>query len=293
MTDDTRLFPDRESLCREAAGALLRILADGVRDRGTASAVLTGGGTGTGILAALSDLVSSASNVSEASGASAGFRNPDLRMPDWSRVHLWWGDERFLPTGDPDRNEQQAEEALLQELTARHGMPAENIHRMPAADSPTGAQTMPPETRATQMTESITRAAEAYASELAAQARVDPGPDDRLPVFDVVMLGVGPDAHVASLFPGQPGPLARGATVIEVEDSPKPPPQRLSLTVEALNTATRLWFVVAGADKAEAVAEVRHARDDKTTDAARWPASVVSGRDATVWWVDGAAANQA
>ncbi|GAA1120668.1 6-phosphogluconolactonase [Citricoccus alkalitolerans] len=283
MTDETRLFSDRESLCHDAAGELLRILADGVRDRGAASAVLTGGGTGTGILAALSDLVSSASNVAE---SSAGLRSPDLRMPDWSRVHLWWGDERFLPAGDPDRNEQQAEEALLQELTARHGMPAANIHRMPSAARTAGAATMLP------MTQSITTAAEAYASELAAQARVDPGPDDRLPVFDVVMLGVGPDAHIASLFPGLPGPLARGATVIAVEDSPKPPPRRLSLTVDALNTAERLWFVVAGADKAEAVAEVRRARDDETTDAARWPASVVSGRDATVWWLDGAAAGQ-
>ena len=150
-----------------------------------------------------------------------------------------------------------------------------------------------PETPNTQATESIMTAAEAYTSELAAHARVDPGQDDRLPVFDVVMLGVGPDAHVASLFPGLPGPLTRGATVIAVEGSPKPPPRRLSLTVEALNMAERLWFVVAGADKAEAVAEVRHARDDETTDAARWPASVVSGRDATVWWLDGAAAGQA
>ncbi|MFB9070387.1 6-phosphogluconolactonase [Citricoccus parietis] len=279
MTDETRLFSDRESLCRDAAHELLRILADAVRDRGAASAVLTGGGTGTGILAALSDLVSAGPGVPA-----------DLRMPDWSRVHLWWGDERFLPAGDHDRNEQQAEEALLQELVTLHGMPAANIHRMPAADSSAGAGTVPLETQVTQVMESIMTAAEAYASELAAHARVDGGPDGRLPVFDVVMLGVGPDAHVASLFPGLPGPLTRGATVIAVEDSPKPPPRRLSLTVEALNTAERLWFVVAGADKAEAVAEVRHARDDETTDAARWPASVVSGRDATVWWLDGAAA---
>ena len=278
MTDETRLFSDRESLCRDAAGELLRILADAVRDRGAASAVLTGGGTGTGILSALSDLVSAVPGVPA-----------DLRIPDWSRVHLWWGDERFLPAGDQDRNEQQAEEALLQDLVTQHGMPAANIHRMPAADSAAAAGTVPPETPGL---ESIMTAAEAYASDLAAHALVDGGPDERLPVFDVVMLGVGPDAHVASLFPGLPGPLTRGATVIAVVDSPKPPPWRLSLTVEALNTAERLWFVVAGADKAEAVAAVRQARDGKTTDAARWPASVVSGRDDTVWWLDGAAAGQ-
>ncbi|WP_313815368.1 6-phosphogluconolactonase [Citricoccus sp.] len=296
MTDDTRLFPDRESLCRDAAGELLRILADAVQDRGAASAVLTGGGTGTGILAALSDLVSAGPDTSDASDASdrldtqGSLRSPVLRRPDWSRVHLWWGDERFLPAGDPDRNEQQAEQALLRDLVAVHGMPAANIHRMPSADSAAAAGTTPTDAR---MTEPImAAAAEAYASELAARARADPGPDERLPVFDVVMLGVGPDAHVASLFPGRPGPLAAGATVIAVQDSPKPPPWRLSLTVEALNTAERLWFVVAGADKAEAVAAVRQARDNERTDAARWPASVVSGRDGTAWWLDGAAAGQ-
>lgn len=289
MTDEARLFSDRDSLCRDAAHELLRILADAVRDRGAASAVLTGGGTGTGILTALSDLVSAASDASGSLDSPSGLRGPDVRMPDWSRVHLWWGDERFLPAGDPDRNEQQAEEALLRGLVTLHGMPSANIHRMPAADGAAGAGTMPADA---QMTESIMTAAEAYASELAGHARVDPGLDGRLPVFDVVMLGVGPDAHVASLFPGLPGPLTRGETVIAVEDSPKPPPWRLSLTVEALNTAERLWFVVAGADKAEAVAAVRRARDDETTDAARWPASVVSGRHATLWWLDGAAAGQ-
>lgn len=293
MTDETRLFPDRESLCRDAASELLRVLADAVQDRGAASAVLTGGGTGTGILAALSDLLSAAPDAPDPSEASDRLDSPSglgrraLRVPDWSRVHLWWGDERFLPAGDADRNERQAEEALLRDLVAVHGMPAANIHRMPAAHSAARAGTMPTDA---ELTESIRTAAAAYASELAAHASVDPGPDERLPVFDVLMLGVGPDAHVASLFPGLPGPLAAGATVLAVQDSPKPPPWRLSLTVEALNTAERLWLVVAGADKAEAVAAVRQARDDETTDAARWPASVVSGRDATLWWLDGAAA---
>lgn len=263
------MFPDRQALCRQAATDLLGILAGAVSHRGEASAVLTGGGTGTGILSAMAELV-------EAGGSG----------PDWTRVHLWWGDERFLPAGDPDRNEIQAQEALLDRLQTKHGLPAENIHRMPAASAEGSA--------------GLAAAADAYAAELASRAQAhaqthaqtldSAGVDPRLPVFDVVMLGVGPDAHVASLFPGLPGPLAAGATVIPVTDSPKPPPLRLSLTVEALNTAERLWFVVAGADKAEAVAAVRRARDSKTTDAARWPASVVSGRAATTWWLDEAAA---
>lgn len=263
------MFSDREQLCRQAATELLVRLTGAVADRGEASAVLTGGGTGTGILSALAELV------------EAG----DVTGPDWSRVHLWWGDERFLPAGDPERNEVQAQEALLDRLQSSQGLPAENIHPMPAADPTAGPS-------------SLEEAADAYAAELASRAQAQSqtqdheGFDPRLPVFDVVMLGVGPDAHVASLFPGLPGPLVTDATVIAVTDSPKPPPWRLSLTVEALNTARHLWFVVAGADKAEAVAAVRQARDSKTTDAARWPASVVSGRLASTWWLDEAAAGQ-
>lgn len=253
--DSVRVYGDREALCRAAARELLRVLTEAVSGRGSASAVLTGGGTGTGILAALARLVE---------------EEPAL---DWSRVHLWWGDERHLAAGDPDRNEVQAAAALVDALVDAHGMPAGNVHRVPAADG-SGPDD----------------AAARYAAELARHARADPGPDPRLPVFDVVMLGVGPDAHVASLFPGLPGPQARNATVIGVEDSPKPPPLRVSLTVEALNTARRLWFVVAGLDKQEAVTAVRGARNAKTTDAARWPASVVSGAMATTWWLDGAAA---
>lgn len=291
MSDETRMFADRQALCRQAAAELLEVLAAAVRDRGEASAVLTGGGTGTGILAAVADLLGAGGGGGD--GPAGG-----LPVPDWSRVHLWWGDERFLPAGDPERNEVQARAALLDLLVDCHGLPAENIHPMPA-DGPAAVSVAgsavgtagPPATPPR-----LGAAADAYAAELLARAQAPrPAPDGaavdaRLPVFDVVMLGVGPDAHVASLFPGLPGPLAEGVTVVPVTDSPKPPARRLSLTVEALNTAERLWFVVAGADKAEAVAAVRHARDHGTTDAARWPASVVSGRAVTTWWLDEAAA---
>ena len=279
MSDETRRFADRQALCRQAAAELLEVLAAAVADRGEASAVLTGGGTGTGILTAVAELL-------EAGGGGDDDPAGGPPVPDWSRVHLWWGDERFLPAGDPERNEVQARTALLDALVASHGLPAENIHPMPADGPATGSTEE----------SSLGAAADAYAAELLSRARASrPAPDGaatdgRLPVFDVVMLGVGPDAHVASLFPGLPGPLAEGATVVPVTDSPKPPPRRLSLTVEALNTAERLWFVVAGADKAEAVAAVRRARDHGTTDAARWPASAVSGRADTTWWLDEAAA---
>lgn len=267
--DEVRVHADRDGLCAAAARELLSVLSDAVAERGAASAVLTGGGTGTGILAALAALLEDGP-VARAGTESARAGIPEV---DWTRVHLWWGDERHLPAGDPQRNEVQAAEALTRALADRHGMPSQNVHPMPVAGA------LDPEAAAVE-----------YADRLRRHAPADPGPDPALPAFDVVMLGVGPDAHVASLFPGLPGPAVSEGSVIGVRDSPKPPPQRVSLTVGALNTARRVWFVVAGADKRDAVAQVRRARNARTTDAAVWPASVVRGRDATTWWLDGAAA---
>ena len=258
--DELRVHADRGALCRAVAQDLVEVLRTAVADRGMASAVLTGGGTGTGILEALDD--------------------PALATAvDWTKVHLWWGDERFLPSGDPERNEVQATGALLAGLVADQGLPTENIHRMPAqhpgGDDP--SQQLP-------------TAGVQYAEELARHAEEDPGEDRRLPCLDVVLLGMGPDAHVASLFPGLPGPTVVGETVVGVEGSPKPPAERLSLTVEALNTASRVWFVVTGADKAATVETVRTARNEHRADAGRWPASAVTGQIETRWELDRAAA---
>lgn len=254
-----RVHTDRAALCRAVARDLAEVLAQAVADRGSAHAVLTGGGTGTGILEELAA--------------------PEVaRGVDWARVHLWWGDERLLPAGDPERNEVQATAALLSTLVTDHGLPAENIHRMPELDPGRPAD------------EQVDEAAAAYAAALAAVAPQDPGPDTRLPVLDVLLLGMGPDAHVASLFPGLEGPSATDRTVVGVTGSPKPPAERVSLTVEALNTARRLWFVVTGEDKADTVQTVRTAREANRPDVVRWPASGVSGTVQTLWHVDRAAA---
>ncbi|MFC7402438.1 6-phosphogluconolactonase [Citricoccus sp. GCM10030269] len=268
--DQEHLFPDQAALCTAAARELLTVLAEAVRDRGVASAVLTGGGTGTGILSAMATLAAEQLSTEQRSGP-----DDEVPLPDWSRVHVWWGDERFLAAGHPDRNEVQADAALLTTLINDHGLPEVNVHRMPVAE--TGL---------------MTEAADTYAAELICHTHVDPGPDPRLPVFDVVLLGLGPDGHVASLFPHHPGPEETGATVIAVADSPKPPPLRLSMTAEALSTARRLWFVVAGADKQEAVSATRALRADQGIDPVRWPGSVVSGQLSTTWWLDQAAAGE-
>lgn len=263
------VYDDVAQLCRAAARELLEVLTDALGERGTASIVLTGGGTGTGILTAVAGLL------------------PPPTAPglDWSRVHLWWGDERFVPVGDAERNELQADRALLQELQDAHALPARNIHRMPAAPCAATSTETGPST-------ALLRAAEDYASALAEHARHDPGPDPRTPVLDVVLLGVGPDAHVASLFPGRSGPSTTGASVLAVTDSPKPPPERLTLSLQALNSARQVWFVVAGPEKAPAVSRVLTERRADRTDASRAPASAVAGTRVSRWFLDRGSAGQ-
>jgi 6-phosphogluconolactonase len=118
-------------------------------------------------------------------------------------------------------------------------------------------------------------AAAAYAEELAAA-----GP----PTFDVLMLGVGPDGHVASLFPGYPQLEVTDVAAVAVHDSPKPPPTRVSLTLPLLNRSREVWFVVSGEDKAEAVAKALAEGDV--------PAARPKGQNRTLWLLDQAAASK-
>lgn len=223
------------------AAAVADGLADLLADPGPHHIVLTGGGVGTRVLA---ELASRSGTI------------------DWTRVHVWWGDERFLETGDPERNETGARDALL----ARVPIPESHVHPMPA-DTGQGAPA----------------AAAAYADELARHSD-----DGYVPDFDVLLLGMGPEGHVASLFPGMPALHAAGSTV-PIEDSPKPPPTRISLTLGAIRAAREVWVVAAGAAKAEAAAA---ARDERTpVDAV--PAAGARGREGTVFWLDRAAAGLA
>lgn len=179
---------------------------------------------------------------------------------DWGRVGLWWGDERFVATDSPDRNAGQAREAWLDVL----GVPSSSVHEVAA----TGA------------VEDVTAAAAAYAEEVRTHA-----PDG----FDLVMLGVGPDGHVASLFPGHPQLQVADALAVGVTDSPKPPPERVSLTFAALNATRATWFLVSGEGKAEAVAR---ALDPAGTTLEETPATGAGGRDETVWFLDREAASR-
>jgi len=167
---------------------------------------------------------------------------------DWSRVEFWWGDERFVPADDADRNAKQALDLLAAALAPN----PDRVHEMPASDS--GLE--------------LDQAAEAYAREL----------DDV--VFDICLLGMGPDGHVASIFPEHPSSYAEG-TVIGVRASPKPPPERISLTLPVINRSHEVWFVVSGADKAAAAKMALLGAGPVQV-----PAAGVSGVERTLWLMD-------
>jgi 6-phosphogluconolactonase len=236
---------DKELMAQAAAARLITRIVDAQSARGTASVVLTGGRNGNGVLAAL---------------AAAPARD----AVDWPRLDLWWGDERFLPEGDPERNDTQAREALLDAVP----LDPKRVHAMPASNGPYG---------------DADAAAAAYAEELAAAA----GPEDHGPVpsFDVLMLGVGPDTHVASLFPELPAVRETARTVVGVHGAPKPPPTRISLTLPAIRAAREVWLLAAGEDKAGAVAIALSG-----TGEVQAPAAGVRGRRRTLWLLDAAAA---
>ncbi len=246
-TPEVLIHHDAGLLARAAAARLVTSLVDRQAAAGSASLVLTGGGIGTAVLAEL---------------AAAPARD----AVDWRRLDIWWGDERFLPAGHPERNETGAREALLRHLDAD---PA-RVRPMPAADGPDGDD---PEA-----------AAARYAGWLAAAAR----PEDHGPVpsFDVLLLGIGPDGHVASLFPGLPA-LYDERPVVAVRGAPKPPPVRLSLTLPAIRCAQQVWVLAAGAEKAGAV---RLALSD--VGPVQVPAAGARGRQRTLFLLDRAAAGR-
>jgi 6-phosphogluconolactonase len=185
---------------------------------------------------------------------------------DWSRVEMWWGDERFLPKGDPERNETQARAALLDHVA----VDPSRVHVVPASD---------------EVDDDPDRAADEYAAQLrAAAAPEDHGP---APTFDVLMLGMGPDGHVASLFPEKPALYEQERTVVAVRGSPKPPPIRITMTMPVLNRSREVWFVVAGDDKASAV---RLALSGAGV--VQIPAAGPHGIQRTLWFLDRAAASE-
>jgi 6-phosphogluconolactonase len=228
-------LPDRTAVEKRVAGELVTVVLGAIEEKDRADILITGGTVGIGTLAAVA-------------------QNPDVHNVDWSRVHVWWGDERFVVANSPERNEQQARDALFSHIN----IPDDNLHVFPADHGQT-----------------LDEARDEFLARY----------PDGFPTFDLALNGIGPDGHVASLFPG----LDHGTTesVIAAHDSPKPPAKRLSFTFGILNSAQRLWIIAAGEDKADAIAKLAANNDQQET-----PATALRGHLETVVWLDAAAASQ-
>jgi 6-phosphogluconolactonase len=243
---EVHVEPAAEELAETVADRVVSVLGAAVRESGAAHLVVTGGGILEKVLVAL------------------GRRGPAL---EWSRVHVWWGDERYVAADSDDRNDLPAMRLLFDLVD----VDVDKLHRMPAADAGFGTD--------------AEAAAQSYAAEL---ARAVPGAGDgAVPAFDVVLLGVGPDGHCASLFPGHPGTRVLDTSVIAVHDSPKPPPTRMSLTFPALDAAKEIWFVVSGSGKADAVARALSGAPREEV-----PSAGPRGRNRTLWLLDQEAAGK-
>ena len=240
------VHPTDEALAAAAAARLVTRIVDIQTASGSASLVLTGGSIGIAVLRQLASTQSAAA-------------------VDWRQLDIYWGDERFLPSGHPDRNETQAREALLDHVEVD---PA-RVYPMGASDGPWG--------------DDPDAAARAYADLLFHQRR----PEDRglAPSFDICCLGVGEDGHVASVFPGSPAVYETERAVIGVRGSPKPPPTRITLTLPAIRCSAEVWLIVSTSEKAAAVTMALRGAGE-----VRVPAAGATGRRRTLWLLDRPAA---
>lgn len=238
-TAEVVVHPGKQELSDAIAARLVTAVIDAQAARGVAHLSLTGGSLGSDLWASVAAL-------------------PARSAVDWSRVELWWGDERYLAAGDGDRNDVQNDAAGLASLP----LDPSNVHRVPGPDASDSAEA----------------SATAYGESMRASGAGS---------FDVMILGVGPDGHVASLFPGHPAQRTTDAIAVAVHDSPKPPPDRVSLTFEALRRSREVWFIVAGADKAEAVANAVAGAPPEVSSAAQ-----VKGEERTLWLLDAEAAQK-
>jgi 6-phosphogluconolactonase len=239
---------DADDLAADVAARTLATLTHAQHARGLAALVITGGSI---MEAVWRELASSSANDAV----------------DWSRVDVFWGDERYVPSDSPDRNDRPAKAILFDHAP----FSAARLFPMPASDGPYGAD--------------LDAAAAAYADELVSARRPD-DPEEG-PSFDVVLLGVGPDGHCASLFPEHPGVYDNSSTVIAVRNSPKPPPDRISLSFDGLNMAREIWVVASGEGKAEAVALALGGAGRTQI-----PSAGALGTKRTLWLVDLAAASK-
>jgi len=248
MTRTVLKFNDGPAVAEAAAAGLLKELGGLLATKSEVHLSITGGTVGILTLAKIAEHQ----------------RSADLA---WNRVHIWWGDERFVAADSTDRNAVQAAKALLSALP----LDPAKVHEFPAFD---------PESDLS-IDDQLDAAAKTFAEHVSSFVAAG----ETQPYFDITVLGMGPDGHIDSLFPESELPAA-GVIILAEHNSPKPPPKRLTFSYEAANNSGQVWFVVSGADKADAVAVAFGSEPTSL------PVGRVSGLEQTVWFIDEAAAAQ-
>jgi 6-phosphogluconolactonase len=239
MKMDARIFDDLDSLSQNALEELLRVLGDAVAQRGRFAIALAGGHTPSRMY-------------------SLWAQDKYREQTPWERVHLFWGDERYVATDDPLSNYRMTRKTLI----AHVPIPPDNVHPMPT-NFPR------PED-----------AAKAYEIELRKFFGQAP------PAFDLQLLGLGPEGHTASLFPDSAALEEKTRWVAAVE-APAKPTTRLTLTPPVLNCALNTFFLVAGEDKREILSALRGETD---AGGSRYPAARIQAGHA-LWFLDKTAAD--
>jgi len=238
----TVVQPSLEALSREAAARFQWLAEESITAAGRFSVALSGGSTPLVLYRSLAE-------------------PPFREAIGWSRVHLFWGDERFVPADHPDSNYRAAQEVFVSRLP----IPAENVHPIPTGPAD-------PESAAAQYEDTLRR--------FFSLSEAD------MPRFDLVLLGLGPDGHTASLFPGSPA-LDEHKRLVVAAYVPKLATWRITLTPPVLRGASNVTFLVAGPDKAAILQDVLEGPYDPH----RLPAQLVRPEEGTLTWlVDEAAA---
>jgi 6-phosphogluconolactonase len=235
---DVRIFPDLSSLSRAAAEESMQCAVARANAAGRCTIVLSGGHTPRAMYQLWAE----------------DYRE---RIP-WTKMHLFWGDERYVSPGDPHSNYRMVREALLEHVP----IPLQNVYPMPT-------QFRDPD-----------EAARAYEATLRAAF---PG---EWPEFDLVFLGMGPEGHTASLFPRSPALDVKDRWVVAVR-APAEPPLRLTLTLPALNGAQNVMFLVCGEEKRDSLHRAWEAAAQGSPEC---PVSMVRPAGRVTWFVDRTAA---
>jgi 6-phosphogluconolactonase len=242
MKMDKQVLADPDAVSRAALEELLRTMRDAIEERGRFTIALSGGSTPKKLYELWGDQ-----------------ERPKPQSP-WERIHLFWGDERFVPETDPLSNYRMTREALL----TRVPIPARNVHQMKGPDDFSTPEA----------------AADAYEGEL----RQFFGSE--APAFDVQLLGLGVEGHTASLFPGSPALKEKQRWVAAVE-APAKPPRRLTLTPVVINQGRNTFFVVCGTDKHEIITALEN---EPASQPSHYPVGMIQPKGRVLWFLDKAAA---